>query len=212
MKQMESIYKSTQDQVNAVKRLSEQSRQIGSIIGTITELSSDTNLLALNASIEAARAGEHGKGFAVVAYQVRKLAEQSAASAKEISKLISSIQNETNNAKACMEQSAQEVTEGMRIIHEAGQSFYQIQTAIESVEMQTGEVTAAVNQMAAGADRIVHSFGKLKQLAEQSAVSTQGVSSVAEEQLASMEEINASSAALSGMASELQCLVNRFKL
>ncbi|MGO4276965.1 methyl-accepting chemotaxis protein, partial [Paenibacillus sp. TAF58] len=115
-----------------MKKLGENSNEVGKIINVITDIASQTNLLALNAAIEAARAGEHGKGFAVVAYQVRMLADQTGMSAKQISRLVANNQYETQKAIQSMEMNAKEVTEGKVIIHEAGKSFRDIQEAVKS--------------------------------------------------------------------------------
>lgn len=85
---MKSISETVADVVTEMKNLDGASRQIGEIFGLIEEIADQTNLLALNAAIEAARAGEHGRGFAVVAEEVRKLAENSASSTKQIGKLV----------------------------------------------------------------------------------------------------------------------------
>lgn len=212
MKQMDIIHSSVQKLVEIVKRLGENSNKVDNIISVITDIASQTNLLALNAAIEAARAGEHGKGFAIVAYEVRKLAEQTGISAKQISNLVTSNQYETQNAIHSMEINAKEVTAGLRIIKEAGKSFMDIQEAVKSIGIQTEEVSTAVVQMAIGAEQIADSIAVVTALAEKSAANTQNVSGAAEEQLASMEEINASAIALSSMAADLQSLISKFKV
>lgn len=212
MKQMDIIHSSVQQLVGIVKKLGENSNEVGKIINVITDIASQTNLLALNAAIEAARAGEHGKGFAVVAYQVRMLADQTGMSAKQISNLVTNNQYETQKAIQSMEMNAKEVTEGMSIINEAGKSFKDIKEAVKSIEIQTEEVSTGVVQMASGAEQIASSITVITNLAEKSAANTQSVSGAAEEQLASMEEINASVTALSTMATELQNLISKFKV
>ena len=94
---MQSIEETMASTTSTVEALGRKSADITSIIGTITAISEQTNLLALNAVIEAARAGEHGRGFAVVADEVRKLAEQSQSAAKEVTSIVTSIQEEVTS-------------------------------------------------------------------------------------------------------------------
>nr|MCR5030481.1 methyl-accepting chemotaxis protein [Selenomonadaceae bacterium] len=98
MDKMNGIEQSVANSAEVVKKLGENSKQIGQIVESISAIADQTNLLALNAAIEAARAGEAGRGFSVVAEEVRKLAEQSQLSAEEIKQRISVIQGDTEEA------------------------------------------------------------------------------------------------------------------
>lgn len=103
------IRETVSDTARKVKRLAEASQEISKIVAVISQISSRTNLLALNASLQAARAGEAGRGFAVVADEVRQLADRSAKSLKEIEQIVAQIQGETGSVMAAMEEGIQEV-------------------------------------------------------------------------------------------------------
>ncbi|KEO82125.1 hypothetical protein EL26_17020 [Tumebacillus flagellatus] len=208
--QMNSIHSTIEELSGVVQKLGKRSEQIGEIIGVITSISAQTNLLALNAAIEAARAGEQGRGFAVVADEVRKLAEQSSASAQEIGELIRAIQDETNLAILSMEKGTQEVATGISVVSEAGASFEQIFESVTEVAQQIQEVSAASQQMSVGTVQVAQQFEMISQVAEGAASGTQNASAVAEEQLAAMEEIATSAATLAKLAEELQRLVGKF--
>lgn len=210
--QMNSINQTVAGLAEVVKGLGERSSEIGQIIEVITGIAAQTNLLALNAAIEAARAGEHGRGFAVVADEVRKLAEQSAVSAQQISHLISTIQEETRKAVASMEVATKEVVEGIGVVNTAGDTFVMIHDYVDEVTKQIQEVSSSVQQMAAGAQQMVESMQFITEVAETAASSTQEVSTSTEEQLASMSEISSSANHLSKMAEELQSLIGKFKV
>ncbi len=212
VKQMNSIHSSIDGLSKVITGLSEQSNQIGQIVQVISDIAAQTNLLALNAAIEAARAGEQGRGFAVVADEVRKLAEQSAGSAEQISLLIGAIQGETNKAMHSMDTATEEVSEGISLVHSAGEAFADIQNSIDDVSKQIGDVSASVQQISAATEQMVHSIEMISKIAEESAASTQNVSSATEEQLASMEEISTSAHSLSQMAEDLQLLISKFKI
>ncbi|MCD7035409.1 methyl-accepting chemotaxis protein [Metabacillus sp. GX 13764] len=210
--QMNSIGQTVNGLGTSVRGLGARSAEIGQIIEVITGISEQTNLLALNAAIEAARAGEHGRGFAVVANEVRKLAEQTANSAQQISGLISSIQDETRQAVGTMEDAVKEVADGIGVIHTAGESFTMIKESVNEVKGQIQEVSEAVHQMAAGTRKMVSAVNEIAEAAEMSSAGTQQVASASEEQLASMEEISVSAQSLTEMADELQTLIAQFKV
>ncbi|WP_050180058.1 methyl-accepting chemotaxis protein [Domibacillus robiginosus] len=208
--QMGSIHTTFDGLSDVIQGLGQRSNEIGQIIDSITSIAAQTNLLALNAAIEAARAGEQGRGFAVVADEVRKLAEESAQSAKQISGLISAIQAETARAVEAMKSATAEVQDGIEVVHNAGGSFADITSAIGDVTGQIEEVSAAVQQMAAGTDQVVASMNQMHSISENAAASTENVSAASEEQMASMEEIAASARSLAEMAALLQETTRRF--
>ncbi|MEK5178902.1 methyl-accepting chemotaxis protein [Paenibacillus sp. FSL R5-0636] len=210
--QMESINHSIQSLSQQVQGFVNRSQEIGSIVGVIKGIASQTNMLALNATIEAARAGEQGRGFAVVADQVRKLAEQSAESANQIAEMATGIQSEADDAMKVMMSSMREVKGGTEIIEEAGRSFGEIRLSIDSLAEQVQEVSGAVEEITAAADEIVESIRNVTQISETTAASTQHVSAASQEQMASVEQIAFSASELSTMAHGLQGLVARFNV
>ncbi|OXM82404.1 methyl-accepting chemotaxis protein [Paenibacillus rigui] len=210
--QMHSIHQTVSGLAEAVKGLGERSEQVTQAIEMISAISAQTNLLSLNAAIEAARAGEQGKGFAVVAGEVRKLAEQSAVSAQQISEVVQSIQEETGHTVKAMEAAMREVKEGMDMVNVAGHSFEEIRSSIDRVVQQIQEVSSASNLMAESTAQVTESIHEVVKVAEQSNAGTQELSAAAEEQLASVQEISASAAHLSGMSEQLKSLVNQFRI
>src|SRR5690606_34190453 len=122
-----------------IKQLSRQSAEIENITKVITDITDQTNLLALNAAIEAARAGEHGKGFAVVADEVRKLAEQSKNSASQIAGLTSTIQEDTREVEESVNATVQNVDQGVIYLQNAQVSFNHIVGSITDMTAQIQE-------------------------------------------------------------------------
>ncbi|MFT9846535.1 methyl-accepting chemotaxis protein [Aneurinibacillus sp. REN35] len=212
IQQMQLIHEKISGLSDTIKNLDGRSREIENFVDIITGIASQTNLLSLNAAIEAARAGEQGRGFAVVADEVRQLADQSSQSARHITALIQTVQQETRMAVASMEDGVQEVKKGMDAVHAAGQSFQTIHESIDHAAEQVYEVSASVQTITAGAEVITASIHTISEIAETSAASMQGVSATTEEQLASMEEISTSAEALARMAEELEGMLKRFTL
>ncbi|UOF91123.1 methyl-accepting chemotaxis protein [Fodinisporobacter ferrooxydans] len=210
--QMNTIHSTTREVAYSIQDLGNHAQSIGKIVETITGIANQTNLLALNAAIEAARAGEHGRGFAVVADEVRKLAEESSNSAKQIAEYITTIQNGIQKAVQSMKIGASEVNNGIEAVNLAKESFEKIYQSVENVSKQIAEVSAATEQMSAGTEDIVRVINHVVAASETTSSATQTVSAATEEQLASIEEIASSASSLSRMAMDLQLLISKFKV
>jgi methyl-accepting chemotaxis protein len=209
--QMDSINVTVTSLSEIIKGLGDRSKEIENITKAITAISSQTNLLSLNAAIEAARAGEHGRGFAVVADEVRKLADQSASSAKQITNLVKTIQQETFQAVETMQNTIKEVENGLITVNEASKSFKAINQSIEGVVGQIQQVSHAVINITEGTKQLVTTIEPVKDIAQDTSFGMQEVSSSTEEQLATMQEISLSSNALAVLADDLQKSIGKFK-
>ncbi len=209
---MNRIERSVGASAEVVKKLGENSRQIGQIIEAISAISEQTNLLALNAAIEAARAGEHGKGFAVVAEEVRKLAAQSQESAEQIKSRIDSIQRDTENAVESMQSGTNEVKAGTAAIHEVGEQFGQILKMVNGIKTQMDEINSSVKVVAKEASAIVTMVDSIDEISKKTSDHMKAISASTEEQSASNEEIAAASQALAKMAEDMQTAVGQFKV
>ncbi|MFZ3173193.1 MAG: methyl-accepting chemotaxis protein [Carboxydocellales bacterium] len=210
VKRMHTINESVASFAKQIKTLGTRSQEIGNIVGVITGIAKQTNLLALNAAIEAARAGEHGRGFAVVADEVRKLAEQSGEAATQISALIKETRKETDNAVLVMNEKTQEVAEGAEVVTKAGEAFQEIVRSIGEVNSKISEVSSATEEMAAGAQEIVNAIENIAAVSEETAASAQQVAVASEEQTASIQEVAASVELLAQLADELKVLASKF--
>ena len=208
---MARIERSVMASAEVVRKLGENSRQIGQIVEAISAISEQTNLLALNAAIEAARAGEHGKGFAVVAEEVRKLAAQSQESAEQIKVRIDSIQNDTTDAVDSMQSGTNEVKAGTGAIREVGEQFGHILSMVNDIKLQMDKINSSVQTVAKQAGTIVEMVDSIDSISKKTSDNMRTISNATEEQSASNEEIAAASQALSNMAGDMQDAVGQFK-
>lgn len=155
--------------VAKMEELGNASAQISNIVEVIDTIADQTNLLALNAAIEAARAGEHGRGFAVVADEVRKLAENSASSTKEIGHLVKDIQAKTGEVVRSTTQSGNKATTGLQMADLAGRAIGDILNAVSEASRLIEQISNAAREQASGSAAIVNSVEQMNDLMREAA-------------------------------------------
>ena len=162
---MNEIRTQIQETSKRIKRLGESSQEIGEIVELISDITEQTNILALNAAIQAASAGEAGRGFTVVAEEVQRLAERSSEATKQDSVIVKTIQTDTNNAVAAMETITAGVVEGAKLSDAAGQALTEIESVTTSLAQlieAISQSTAAQTEMAAKARVNMRKFSRLR--------------------------------------------------
>ncbi|RFU68934.1 methyl-accepting chemotaxis protein [Peribacillus saganii] len=210
--QMSQIQDSVRNSSEIVRKLGNRSSEIGNIVEMITKISEQTNLLSLNASIEAARAGEHGKGFAVVANEVKKLAEESAQSAKQISELIDEIQAETSNAVVEMESGTGRFGNGMSKLKDVTGSLQGVYHSSKESSNEVDKIFIEIENLLSKVEDVERVINENSQKSIESTTYIREVASSAEEQLFSIQDITSSIEKTAQFAEELSDLLKRFKI
>jgi twitching motility protein PilJ len=195
---MDGIREQIQETAKRIKRLAESSQEIGAIVDLITDITEQTNVLALNAAIQATSAGSAGRGFTLVAEEVQRLAERSAGATKQIGSIVKTIQSDTQDAIAAMERSTQGVVEQTRLADDAGQALTQIDEVSRRLATLIGDISAASNEQAQAAARISKTMQDILLVTE---LTTDGTRRTAD-----------STARLAGMAAQLKQSIAGFKL
>lgn len=209
VQQMGMVRDTVNQSALAIHRLTERSAEINSIVSIIRGISTQTQMLALNAGIEAARVGSEGKGFAVVASEIRALAEQTKTSAEQVASLIDEIQQDTDKAMAAMNLGTSEVEKGVQNVTEGGELFASIMAEMEEVRRRVKEVSTSSKHILASSQQVTYTMEHLADTAKVATAGSESVAAASEQQLASMQEITTSSEAL---GSSVQELLNRLSI
>lgn len=162
------IASTVQDTANRMQELETHSNRISNVVSVISEVADQTNLLALNAAIEAARAGEQGRGFAVVADEVRKLAERTTTSTREIAATIQVMRDCATDAVSCMQEAVTKVERGVGLAQEADISIKQIGEESRKTVGMVEEISASIREQGSATNNIAIQIEKIAQMSEQS--------------------------------------------
>jgi twitching motility protein PilJ len=170
---MNEIRSQIQETSKRIKRLGESSQEIGEIVELISDITEQTNVLALNAAIQAASAGEAGRGFSVVAEEVQRLAERSGEATKQIAAIVKTIQTDTHDAVAAMEHSTQGVVEGAKLSDAAGQALNEISSVSQDLARLIEAISSDTQEQADIATKVADSMQDILRITGQTTTSTQ---------------------------------------
>jgi len=195
---MNEIRTQIQDTSKRIKRLGESSMEIGEIVELISDITEQTNVLALNAAIQAASAGEAGRGFTVVAEEVQRLAERSGEATKQIEAIVKTIQADTQDAVAAMEKSTVGVVEGTKLSDAAGQALTEIQKVSRDLADLISRISAQTQMQSTSVTDVTRGM--------------QGILRITEETTEGTKQTNVSIGQLTKLAAELRSSVAGFKV
>ncbi|MDW3191353.1 MAG: methyl-accepting chemotaxis protein [Cytophagales bacterium] len=209
---MRDIAAFSEDTTKSFKVLAERSKEISRVLGVISDIASQTNLLALNAAIEAAQAGDAGRGFAVVAEEIRKLAEDSRTSAKEIERLVNDVQQDTTDAARVLEVMNESVRVGGEASEGASDAFKEIAASTSQTRELSESIVTATGDQIQDIKNVVGLTESVVVIAEQTAAGTEEVASSAFELSSGMTNYKEKSQQLSEIATGLKEAVSKFNL
>jgi len=216
---VKSLDKATVDTVNitdsmirTINQLTDYSKSIGKIINLLGSISEQTKLLALNASIEAAKAGEAGRGFAVVASEIRKLADMSKESTREVDEIIKKIINQTKEAQEIADKVELVINNQNTAVETVTGAFGKIKSAIEELFEKVESINKLILSIDKEKTSIIESIENISAISQETAASTQEVSASTEEQLAAIEELKAMIERLNILAQNLYQAMQVFKV
>ncbi len=176
MSVVENTVANSQQQIRAVEEsetaigsLNKASQDIAKVLEVINSIAEQTNLLALNAAIEAARAGEQGRGFSVVADEVRSLAGRTQASTGEIKQMITGLEAGVTSVEQINNRYKLTVTDNVKFAEEARNALFAVQSAVEQIKSQNGNIASAAEQQSNVAENINQKTQQISKLARDSA-------------------------------------------
>ncbi|QIO22590.1 methyl-accepting chemotaxis protein [Haloarcula sp. JP-L23] len=210
IEEMSAIEAETEETVEEITALDEELDEIGEIVGVITNIVEQTNMLALNASIEAAHADGDGAGFAVVADEIKGLAEETKSAAGDIEQRIERIQSQAGDTVETMESTSERITEGVGTVEETVDALETIVEYTEEVDTGIQEIDRATEEQARTAQEVMGTIDDLSTISQQTATEADTVAGAAEDQSAAIAEVADSARELRERADDLESLLDRF--
>jgi methyl-accepting chemotaxis protein len=209
---MQRNVEATSNVAATIEDLARKAEGISAITRTISDLAEQTNLLSLNASIEAARAGDHGKGFAVVAQEVRKLAEESTSSTKEVFTLVRGIVSGVNQAIDNIKINEEVVQLQNQLLQESEHIFSELVASVDFITKQISQFSSESNQMLESSRKISAAIQNISAITQESAAGTQQVSASMNEHIGSVQAVVEETEKMQQVVSQLQRTISIFKV
>lgn len=196
IRSIDNLAQEVQQATGVIRKLAEDSRQIGTVVDVINGIAEQTNLLALNAAIEAARAGEQGRGFAVVADEVRTLAKRTQDSTSEIQAMVEHLQAVAIQAVQAMDQGSKQAEGSVKQAASAGESLKAITQSVAAIMQMSGQIATAAEEQGAVAEEINRNVANITHVADQTTEEARRTANAGEE--------------LARLTSDLQSMVVRY--
>ncbi|MBP1562478.1 MAG: hypothetical protein J6C38_02025 [Oscillospiraceae bacterium] len=203
---MNEVCKSTDESREIIRSLSEQSNQIVGIAKVITDISMQTNILAINASIEAARAGERGKGFSVVAGEIRTLSEKTKTAAAEIGEIISSITSDIEKTVVSMQKNSELTLESMDFMEKIKASADRVSTSSSGISSHISEINTIIGAAAENGENVSDNLTEVSGTIRENSEAIHHVAAAIQENSAGVEMLGGMVKEISQMAAELETL------
>ena len=169
VRSIDQVHQMSLELKDDMTQLNEHAQDITRIMGVISDIADQTNLLALNAAIEAARAGEAGRGFAVVADEVRKLAEKTMASTNDVGNAIKAIQESTAKSMTGVDNAVERIGEATELANQSGQALQEIVATVEATGDQVNAIATASEEQSAASEEINQSIVQVNDMSRQTA-------------------------------------------